>query len=153
MKVFLAGTVKSLGNRRFLETIADLLEGTGYEVFLPHRDGNIQGKSGQEKGLVTRDDLADNFGRKVFEGNLNIINASDVCVAVLDGLCWGTSVELGYAYAYQKFVKPSLRIIGLYTDPIQELDITRFYACDYVANDLPQLLARLNAVQEPSDPI
>lgn len=145
MKVFLAGTVKSLGNRRFLETIADLLEDSEHDVFLPHRDGTIPGKSGREKGLLTIEDLSDNFGKTVFEGNLSVINTSDALVAVLDGLCWGTSVELGYANAYKKFVKPDFVIIGLYTDPLQELDITRFYACDHVTNDvsrLPQILER-----------
>jgi nucleoside 2-deoxyribosyltransferase len=150
MRIFLAGNVKSEAARRYLETLATNLEAHGFVVFLPHRDGSLPGKTGSEKGLLTRDD-ANRMGRFVFEGNLRYIAESDIVVAVLDGMCWGTTLELGYSYAYKTLVKPTLRIIGVYTDPIEPLDIMRLHACDAVAHneeDLMQLVQQVGiAVQ------
>jgi len=114
MRIFLAGNVKSEATRRYLETLATKLEARGFEVFLPHRDGSLPGKTGSAKGLLTRDD-ANRMGRFVFEGNLQYITESDAVVALLDGLCWGTTLELGYSYAYKTLVKPTLKIIGVMT--------------------------------------
>jgi hypothetical protein len=55
-------------------------------------------------------------------------------------------MELGYAYAYKMLAKPALIIIGIYTDPVDALDIMRFHACDEVLaslETLPTALAKL----------
>lgn len=139
MRIFLAGNVKSEAIRRYLEVLATELEACDFEVFLPHRDGILPGKTGSAKGLLTREDV-NRMGHFVFEGTLRCIAESDIVVALLDGLCWGTTVELGYSYAYKALVKPDLRIIGVYTDPIESLDIMRLNACDVVVNNEESLM-------------
>jgi len=145
LQIFIGGGVKSAGSRAYLENVALVLEEAGHQVFLPHRDGTLPGKTGNEQGLLTGADIL-GLGRWVFEGNLECIRGCGAVVAVLDGLCWGTTMELGYAYAYKMLVKPDLIIIGIYTDPVDVLDIMRFYACDEVLASLealPTALTRL----------
>lgn len=142
MNVYVAGGLKSSGNRLYLEQVAAIVEGAGYSVFLPHRDGILPGKDGPDKGLLTHDNLE--LGKMVFEGTLEELRSSDLVVAVLDGLCWGTTLELGYAYAYKQVAKRSLVIIGIYTNPVEDLDLMRRNACDHLLKDekyLPDVLA------------
>lgn len=138
MRIFLGGSVKSAGGRAYLDVVATLLETAGHDVYLPHRDGAIPGRTGSEKGLLVRDDLA-SIGHAAFDHNLSEVRRSDALVMVLDGLCWGTTVELGYAYAYKTLVKPQLAIVGVFTDPIEALDVMRSSACDEVATRLERL--------------
>lgn len=138
MRIFLGGSVKSAGGRAYLEVVATLLETAGHNVYLPHRDGAIPGRTGSEKGLLARDDLV-SMGHAVFDHNLAEVRRSDALVMILDGLCWGTTVELGYAYAYKTWLKPQLTIVGVFTDPIETLDVMRFNACDEVVTQLERL--------------
>ena len=104
MKVYIAGRLCNENERKLLEKIAEIVESSGFETFLPHRDVG----------------LAENLNdvEKIFRGD--IINGFKNCklvVAVLDGLHVGagTAWELGYAYAKK------IPIMGIKTDePIEE---------------------------------
>lgn len=154
MRIYLAGTAKSVGNRRYLEGIASRLEEDTHDVFLPHRDGKLPGRQGEEKGLLTSMNRA-SMGRMVFEGCLDLILHSDAVVAVLDGICWGTTLELGYAYAHKTHHYANLIIVGIYTDPIDPLDIMRLHACDTILRseeELPGTLKQLEKQSQRSAP-
>ncbi|MBS3098885.1 nucleoside 2-deoxyribosyltransferase [Candidatus Pacearchaeota archaeon] len=88
MKVYIAGKIRREIEKAFLEEIASLCEGLGFETFLPHRD------VGLASGI---DDV-----ERIFEGDIKKgFEDVDLVVAVLDGLHVGagTAWELGYAYA------------------------------------------------------
>ena len=88
MKVYIAGKIRREIEKAFLEEIASLCEGLGFETFLPHRD------VGLASGI---DDV-----ERIFEGDIKKgFEDVDLVVAALDGLHVGagTAWELGYAYA------------------------------------------------------
>src|SRR3989338_10015260 len=88
MKVYIAGKIRREIEKAFLEEIASLCEGLGFETFLPHRG------VGLASGI---DDV-----ERIFEGDIKKgFEDVDLVVAVLDGLHVGagTAWELGYAYA------------------------------------------------------
>src|SRR3990167_7138810 len=103
MKVYIAGKIRREIEKAFLEEIASLCEGLGFETFLPHRD------VGLASGI---DDV-----ERIFEGDIKKgFEDVDLVVAVLDGLHVGagTAWELGYAYA------KGIPAIGLKTDESPE---------------------------------
>jgi len=104
MKIYIAGKLQTENEREYLEKITRLVEGLGFDSFLPHRDVGLA-KSMKDTKKIFQGDIIDGFK--------NI----DVVVAVLDGLHVGagTSWELGYAYA------KNIPIIGIKTDePIED---------------------------------
>jgi nucleoside 2-deoxyribosyltransferase len=104
MKIYIAGKVRTEGEREFLERVDELCKDLGFETFLPHRD----------VGLAIGIEDVD----KIFEGDIKKgFSGADLIIAVLDGLHVGagTAWELGYAYA------KGIPAIGIKTDePVSE---------------------------------
>ena len=99
IKVYIAGKLCSESEREFLEKLAKIAEGLGFETFLPHRDvGLVQGMEDIEKA----------FKGDIINGFKNI----SLVIADLNGLHIGagTAWELGYAYA------KGIPIIGIKED-------------------------------------
>ena len=90
--VYVAGPLFNTHERWYLEQIAAVLEGAGYQTYLPHRDAGVLDKSKPEER------------ERVFRADLDALNACDFCVALLTGADHdsGTSLELGYLYARGK---------------------------------------------------
>lgn len=90
--VYVAGPLFNTHERRYLDEIAAVLEGAGYETYLPHRDAGVIDLSipGERE--------------RVFQMDLDALNACDFCVALLTGADHdsGTSLELGYLFAQGK---------------------------------------------------
>lgn len=104
MKIYIAGKIRNVSEREFLEEIDELCRSEGFETFLPHRDVGLAG------GM---DDVD-----KIFEGDIKEgFEGVDLVVAILDGLHVGagTAWELGYSYA------KGIPAIGIKTDePVSE---------------------------------
>ena len=104
MKVYIAGRLCNENERKLLEKITEIVESSGFETFLPHRDVG----------------LAENLNdvEKIFRGDItNGFKNCKLVVAVLDGLHVGagTAWELGYAYAKK------IPVIGIKTDePVED---------------------------------
>ena len=99
MKVYIAGKIRTEGEREFLEEVDKLCKKVGFETFLPHRNVGLAKNMKDVK--------------KIFEGDIKKgFEGVDLVVAVLDGLHVGagTSWELGYAYA------KGIPAIGIKTD-------------------------------------
>ncbi len=101
--VYVAGPLFSEADRMFLEHMVHALANTAgldplADFFLPHRD------SGELREGVS--------AAHIFHLDLQMLEAADLVVALLDGQDSdsGTCVELGYAYARGK------KIMGLLTD-------------------------------------
>lgn len=102
-KVYFAAPLFNVGEKIFNLEITKILEGAGYEVFLPQRDGfeaaTMTGGQAEKMELIFKKDIAE-------------IDKSNVIVMVIDGRVPddGACVELGYGYAKGK------RCYGIKTD-------------------------------------
>lgn len=98
MKVYIAGPLCNVEERKFLEEIDKLCKNLGFKTFLPHRD------VGMFKEIR---DI-----KKISKKDVEEIYKCDLMIGVLDGICVGagTAWEMGYAQALGK------KVIGLKTD-------------------------------------
>lgn len=144
-RVYVAGDLIAEAMRHQIEQMAKEFEKDGFEVFLPHRDAGIL-KEADIRGIEARKKA---FG-SIFERDIAEIEKADYFVCVLDGLCFGTSLELGYAYALKRLLKRDLTIAGVYTDlrGMDSLDLMRTYACDVICTsvrDISKMVRELSA--------
>lgn len=143
MKVYIGGSTRTASQREFSEKIDKVAKEIGLQTFLPHRDVKVPGKKGEQRGLLTKkeDYLSTELRKSIFEQNIKPLNECDVAIMTLDGLCWGTTVELGYAYALKTKCRKNLLIIGIYTDPLglEMLDFIRYESCDVVVSSLEEM--------------
>lgn len=140
MKIYVTGDLRSEPIRGYIDKLASLLARKGHRCLVPHRDVPIPGNAGPERGLLRRGQHK-TLGEFVLEEDLRLLEQCEVAVFVLDGLCWGTSVELGYALALKNRENQKLQIVGIYTDPrgIEWLDVIRHSACDTVVTSLNEV--------------
>ncbi len=112
MLIYLAGPLFSDAERRFNQELARSLEGEGYSVFLPQRDGveadkppfNAMSRSERRNAMFRLD------ASKILE--------AEVFLFVLDGRVpdEGACVELGMAYCQKKHGVRNKLLVGLRTD-------------------------------------
>ena len=133
MKIYVSGDLRSEPVRRYIEEIASLLEAKGHCCHVPHRDVVIPGNVGSERGLLRRGQHK-SFGHFILQEDIRLLEECEGAVFVLDGLCWGTSVELGYALCLRNRGNHEIHIVGVFTDPrgIDSLDVIRRNSCDVV---------------------
>jgi nucleoside 2-deoxyribosyltransferase len=98
-KIYIAGPLFKAHERDYLEKIALELENNGYECFLPHRD-----QTGIPDDQVAQHTMTLKTRDKIFNNDLNAVEASDITVALLTGqdIDSGTSAEIGFTYANKK---------------------------------------------------
>jgi nucleoside 2-deoxyribosyltransferase len=98
-KIYIAGPLFNAHERDYLEKIALELENNGYECFLPHRD-----QTGIPDDQVAQHTMTLETRDKIFNNDLNALEASDITVALLTGqdIDSGTSAEIGFTYASKK---------------------------------------------------
>jgi len=98
-KIYIAGPLFNAHERDYLEKIALELENNGYECFLPHRD-----QTGIPDDQVAQHTMTLETRDKIFNNDLNALEASDITVALLTGqdIDSGTSAEIGFTYANKK---------------------------------------------------
>jgi len=106
-RIYIAGPMFSQAERTYNERITSLLEGGGYEVFLPQRDA----RDVQE--LLDEGKDWDEVNQHIFDEDIAGIDGCDVVLFIMDGRVPddGACVEIGYAYANGK------ECLGLKTDP------------------------------------
>ena len=108
--IYLAGPLFSEAERRFNLELAHRLEATGFDVFLPQRDG-------VERDRPPYDTMTPEERRHAMF-HLDRTRILDADVFVLDGRIpdEGACVELGIAY-YQKYLQNGEKLLlGLHTD-------------------------------------
>ena len=90
--VYVAGPLFNTHERWYLEQIAAVLEGAGFQTYLPHRDAGVLDRSRPGER------------QRLFLADLAELDACDLCVALLTGADHdsGTSLELGYLFARAK---------------------------------------------------
>jgi nucleoside 2-deoxyribosyltransferase len=147
--IYLAGPLFSEAERRFNLGLTQRLEATGFEVFLPQRDG-------AERNRPPYDAMTPEERRRaMFRLDRSRILDSDVFLFVLDSRVpdEGACVELGIAHC-QKYLQNSEKLlIGLHTDTRAAFVSARLnpmvrVPLDYVVDD-EQSLLELLAGYEP----
>ena len=98
-KIYIAGPLFNAHERDYIEKIELELENNGYECFLPHRD-----QTGIPDDQVAQHTMTLKTRDKIFNNDLNALEASDITVALLTGqdIDSGTSAEIGFTYASKK---------------------------------------------------
>lgn len=112
MLIYLAGPLFSAAETAFNERLTARLEGAGFQVFLPQRDG-------VEKNKPPYDAMSpDERRRAMFDLDETKIQESDVFLFVLDGRVpdEGACVELGIAHTHRSLTGARRLLVGLHTD-------------------------------------
>ncbi len=98
-KIYIAGPLFNIHERKYLEEIASILEGAGYKCFLPHRD-----QTGIEEDALKGTDMSQETKDRIFQNDLEALSNSDLTVALITGqdIDSGTCSEIGYTYSEGK---------------------------------------------------
>tara|TARA_B100001173_G_scaffold310191_1_gene324150 strand:- start:1184 stop:1609 length:426 start_codon:yes stop_codon:yes gene_type:complete len=98
-KIYIAGPLFNIHEKKYLEEIASILEGAGYECFLPHRD-----QTGIEESELDGTDMSQETKDRIFENDMDALSSSHLTVALITGqdIDSGTCAEIGYTYAEGK---------------------------------------------------
>lgn len=146
MLLYFAAPLFSQAELAFNQVLTDKIEGLGFDVFLPQRDGDTNTDGFR---AMTSDERA----RAIFHMDLKRIEATDIFLYVLDGRIpdEGAAVALGLAYSHKKYVNKNQRLIGLHTDKRaafidEKLNPMIFSSLDYIATSEEALLSYLSKI-------
>ena len=124
--VYLAGPFFSQQELLWVEYICEILEQRGLKVLSPSREnGIINPKTSQMER------------ESIFNLDIEMINKSDVIIALLDSDDMGTSFEIGYSYSIKK------PVIGLDTSGGVVNNMIR-YGCDAICNNIEELISEVH---------
>ena len=98
-KIYIAGPLFNIHEKKYLEEIAELLENNGYDCFLPHRD-----QTGIDPAELKDNNMSQATKDIIFKTDVDALSSSDLVVALVTGqdIDSGTASEIGYMYAHQK---------------------------------------------------
>ena len=98
-KIYIAGPLFNIHERNYLESIAEVLEGAGYECFLPHRD-----QTGIDPDELKGTDMKQSTKDRIFQNDLEALAGADLTVALITGqdIDSGTCAEIGHTFASGK---------------------------------------------------
>ena len=98
-KIYIAGPLFNVHEKKYLEEIAELLENNGYDCFLPHRD-----QTGIDPAELKDNNMSQATKDIIFKTDVDALNSSDLVVALVTGqdIDSGTASEIGFMYANNK---------------------------------------------------
>ena len=98
-KIYIAGPLFNIHEKKYLEEIAELLENNGYDCFLPHRD-----QTGIDPAELKDNNMSQATKDIIFKTDVDALSSSDLVVALVTGqdIDSGTASEIGYMYANNK---------------------------------------------------
>ncbi len=126
-KIYIAGPLFNVHEKKYLEEIAEVLEGNGYDCFLPHRD-----QTGIDPEELKYNDMSQSTKDIIFQTDVHALNDSDLVVALVTGqdIDSGTASEIGYMYAKNKPVIAltaeerryrNLFTVGMFSSTVQNI--------------------------------
>jgi|TARA_B100001113_G_scaffold321223_1_gene290939 nucleoside 2-deoxyribosyltransferase len=97
--IYIAGPLFNVHEKKYLEEIAEVLEGAGYECFLPHREN-----AGIDPNELKDNNMSQSTKDAIFQNDVDALSKSDLVVALVTGqdIDSGTASEIGYMYASKK---------------------------------------------------
>ena len=98
-KIYIAGPLFNIHEKKYLEEIANVLESNGYDCFLPHRD-----QTGIDPEELKNNEMSQSTKNIIFQTDIKALQESDLIVALVTGqdIDSGTASEIGYMYANNK---------------------------------------------------
>ena len=98
-KIYIAGPLFNIHEKKYLEEIAELLEGNGYDCFLPHRD-----QTGIDPAELKDNNMSQATKDIIFKTDVDALSSSDLVVALVTGqdIDAGAASEIEYMYADQE---------------------------------------------------
>jgi nucleoside 2-deoxyribosyltransferase len=144
MKIYFAGPLFSVAEKRYNAELATRLEANGFEVFLPQRDG-AEGDKPPYDAMEP-----DARRRAMFALDRDRLLEADIFLFILDGRVpdEGACVELGMAYAQKYLGNTDKLLVGIMTDARAaflgaKLNPMLFRALDAVLENEEELLGYL----------
>ena len=117
-KIYIAGPLFNVHEKKYLEDIAEVLEGADFDCFLPHRD-----QTGIDPEELKNNDMSQATKDIIFQTDIEALEAADLVVALVTGqdIDSGTASEIGFMYANNKPVlaitAEERRYRNLFTEP------------------------------------
>ena len=112
MLIYFAGPFFCDGEKAFGAQLTEKLEGAGFEVFLPQRDGIDSSQPSYANMNIVE------LYPSIFTTDRDKILEADIFLFILDGRVpdEGGCVELGIAYGQKYLLKVEKLMVGLHTD-------------------------------------
>jgi nucleoside 2-deoxyribosyltransferase len=98
-KIYIAGPLFNVHEKKYLEEIAEVLEGADFECFLPHRD-----QKGIDPEELKNNEMSQATKDIIFKTDIEALKEADLIVALVTGqdIDSGTASEIGFMYANNK---------------------------------------------------
>ena len=79
-KIYIAGPLFNVHEKKYLEDIAEVLEGADFDFFLPHRD-----QTGIDPEELKNNDMSQATKDIIFQTDIEALEAADLVVALVTG--------------------------------------------------------------------
>jgi len=98
-KIYIAGPLFNAHEKKYLEDIAEVLEGTDFDCFLPHRD-----QTGIDPEELKNNEMSQETKDIIFQTDIEALKGADLIVALVTGqdIDSGTASEIGFMFANNK---------------------------------------------------
>ena len=98
-KIYIAGPLFNVHEKKYLEDIAEVLEGANFDCFLPHRD-----QTGIDPEELKNNEMSQETKDIIFQTDIEALKVADLIVALVTGqdIDSGTASEIGFMYANNK---------------------------------------------------
>jgi nucleoside 2-deoxyribosyltransferase len=98
-KIYIAGPLFNVHEKKYLEDIAEVLEGTDFDCFLPHRD-----QTGIDPEELKNNEMSQETKDIIFQTDIEALKGADLIVALVTGqdIDSGTASEIGFMFANNK---------------------------------------------------
>jgi nucleoside 2-deoxyribosyltransferase len=98
-KIYIAGPLFNVHEKKYLEEIAEVLEGADFECFLTHRD-----QKGIDPEELKNNEMSQATKDIIFKTDIEALKEADLIVALVTGqdIDSGTASEIGFMYANNK---------------------------------------------------
>jgi Sugar kinases, ribokinase family len=116
-KIYLAGPFFSNQEVQWVELVSDRLENAKFTVLSPSR----------ENGIINRETRIDQR-KNIFQSDIDLLNSSDLVVALLDHDDPGTCFEIGYAFG------KGIPVLGLKTSQTELNNMIQFGCVQIIEN-------------------
>jgi len=98
-KIYIAGPLFNVHEKKYLEDIAEVLEGVDFDCFLPHRD-----QTGIDPEELKNNEMSQETKDIIFQTDIEALKGADLIVALVTGqdIDSGTASEIGFMFANNK---------------------------------------------------
>jgi len=98
-KIYIAGPLFNVHEKKYLEDTAEVLEGAGFDCFLPHRD-----QTGIDPEELKNNEMSQETKDIIFQTDIEALKGADLIVALVTGqdIDSGTASEIGFMFANNK---------------------------------------------------